>query len=147
MLLPTNRESRLLQMSHWKLPVTLTVYCMCIPLNLFQLCPLTWLTVETVQSSKFMSHPTKTSLLSLGIQLSSIWYHWQHLLWSSTHTGPSVLSMLWSPFTVFKLIYRQFTWIKNRPQALIYIYLETLYPDGTCTLCKCILLINLSRFN
>lgn len=41
------------------------------------------------------------------------------LLWSSAHTEPSILSMLWSPFTVFKLIYSRFTWIKIRPQALI----------------------------
>lgn len=31
------------------------------------------------------------------------------LLWSSAHTEPSILSMLWSPSTVFKFIYSQFT--------------------------------------
>lgn len=33
----------------------------------------------------------------------------QPLLWSSAHGELSILSMLWSPFTVFKLIYSQFT--------------------------------------
>lgn len=33
----------------------------------------------------------------------------QPLLWSSAHTEASILSMLWSPFIVFKLIYSQFT--------------------------------------
>lgn len=60
----------------------------------------------------------------------------QPLLWSSAHTEPNILSVLWSPFTVFKWIYSQFTWIKIRPQALVWIYSETLYTGGTCILCK-----------
>ena len=35
----------------------------------------------------------------------------QPLLWRSAHAEPSILGMLWSPFTVFKLIYSQFTWL------------------------------------
>lgn len=33
----------------------------------------------------------------------------QPLLWSVAHTEPRILSMLWSPFTVFKVTYSQFT--------------------------------------
>ena len=60
-LLLTHRQSRLLRMSHWKVPVALAVSHTCTAVNLPLLCPLVRLTVENVQISKLVSCSSKNS--------------------------------------------------------------------------------------
>lgn len=120
MLLLTHRQFRLLQMSRWKWLVTLAVLsykCSCKPSpalssRLTDCRKCTELQLREASLQILLCCPLTSSSAVFAVP-------GQTLLWSVAHTEPSIPSMLWSPFTVFKVAYSQFNWTKIGSQALM----------------------------